>query len=91
MQRLDQARHEAGFPFPVNSGFRCPIYNTRVSSTGPDGPHTTGKAADIGLSYTGARKAITLLTELFPGIGVHQKGEARFIHVDTLSPRIWTY
>lgn len=49
--RLDDLREHAGFPFRVHSGFRCPTYNNQVSSTGLDGPHPTGWAADIG-TYT---------------------------------------
>jgi uncharacterized protein YcbK (DUF882 family) len=44
---LDTLRERAGFPFIVDSGFRCPDYNDKVSSTGRDGPHTTGWAVDI--------------------------------------------
>jgi len=91
LKKLDGARHTAGFPFPINSGYRCPEHNNAVSGTGLDGPHTTGKAADLGLSYNGARKALTILSETFSGIGLKQKGDSRFIHVDDLEPRIWTY
>jgi len=91
MQRLDEARHQLGFPFPITSGYRCPKHNAAVSSTGLKGPHTTGRAADIALSYTGARKALTLLSQNFTGIGIQQRGEGRFIHVDLLQPRLWSY
>lgn len=91
LRKLDVLRHTVGFPIPINSGFRCPDYNDQVSQSGRSGPHTTGRAADLALSFTGARKALTTISELFPGVGLNQKGESRFVHVDTLKPRIWTY
>lgn len=91
LKKLDVLRHTMGFPIHVTSGYRCPDYNEQVSSTGRTGPHTSGKAADLALSYSGARKALTTISELFDGVGLNQKGESRFVHVDTLEPRIWTY
>lgn len=86
---------------PVTSGYRSPEYNAKVSSTGADGPHTTGLAVDLQcsgqLAYLVVKCAIALK---FSGIGVSQKGphEKRFIHLDLLphgpnSPRpwLWTY
>ena len=40
---LDDLRERCGFPFRVTSGYRCPAHNQQVSTTGPDGPHTTGR------------------------------------------------
>ena len=37
-------------PLKLSSSYRCPVHNQNVSSTGPDGPHTTGKAIDISCS-----------------------------------------
>jgi uncharacterized protein YcbK (DUF882 family) len=96
---LDELRHRCGFPLPITSGYRCPVHNQKVSSTGPNGPHTTGKAADIGVSrhraYDVLRHALVLG---FTGIGVQQKGEARYLHLDTLTepqaaprPTVWSY
>jgi uncharacterized protein YcbK (DUF882 family) len=96
---LDELRHRCGFPLPITSGYRCPVHNQKVSSTGPNGPHTTGKAADIGVSrhraYDVLRHAIALG---FTGIGVQQKGETRYLHLDTLAepqaaprPTVWSY
>jgi uncharacterized protein YcbK (DUF882 family) len=96
---LDELRHRCGFPLPITSGYRCPTHNQKVSSTGPNGPHTTGKAADIGVSrhraYDVLRHAIALG---FTGIGVQQKGEVRYLHLDTLTepqaaprPTVWSY
>ena len=82
-------------PFIITSGYRTPAHNNAVSTTGFNGPHTTGKAADI---VVDARQAYILMKEAlkmkcFRGIGVG-KG---FIHLDTLlpiekpRPRLWGY
>ena len=93
VKKLDQIREDLDFPLIISSGFRCPDHNDNVSSTGRDGPHTTGKAADVKLSYETARKFLSEATHWFNGIGVNQKGEpgTRFIHVDSLGDRVWSY
>ena len=96
--RLQDLRDVFNAPIRISSGFRCPDHNDRVSSTGRDGPHTTGKAADILVSGRDARDLVALADE-FTGIGISQKGDhaSRFIHLDTLTapdaprPWIWSY
>lgn len=87
-------------PIQINSGFRCPEHNNAVSSTGLDGPHTTGKAADTGVIVgKAAYKLLGLALEMeFTGLGLKQKGPiaGRFIHLDILPPSetrpwVWTY
>lgn len=96
--RLDRLRALCGFPIILSSAYRCPEYNNEVSSTGLDGPHTTGKAVDILVSGHKAHKVLQIAAELgFQGIGVSQKGDhgSRFIHLDMLSddlrPWVWSY
>jgi uncharacterized protein YcbK (DUF882 family) len=93
VEKLDAAREYLSLPFVITSGYRCAAHNDAVSDSGTTGPHTTGKAADIALSYQDARKALPTLSLRFGGIGLQQKGprDSRFIHVDDLAPRIWTY
>ena len=91
LHKLDGARDLLDIPFVITSGYRCPAHNSAVSSTGETGPHTTGKAADIALSGKNARDALVMLAHVFNGIGLNQKGAGRFIHVDLLNRRIWTY
>ena len=61
------------------------------------GPHTTGKAADINVNRTDAFELLRAAFELnFLGIGIKQKGDGRFIHLDTIldastRPTIWSY
>jgi len=87
-------------PIVISSGFRCPDHNARVSKTGRDGPHTTGKAADIGVAGEPAFYLLSLaITRGAQGVGPKQHGpwDGRFIHIDMLAdgdhprPRLWTY
>ena len=95
LARLDDLRDRCGFPLIVNSGYRCPDWNEKVSSTGRDGPHTTGKAADLAVDRARARTVIAVASQMgFAGLGVQQKGAGRFIHIDDV-PRetatVWSY
>ncbi len=92
MALLMQMRTDLQFPFIVNSGYRCPAYNDEISSTGLDGPHTKG-AADLKASFERAYKLNSMAGELELGIGLKQTGDVagRFIHVDNLGARLWTY
>lgn len=98
MDKLQAIRTAVGQPMKVNSGFRCPDYNAKVSSTGTAGPHTTGCAADISASGPLALKIVHLALMVgMTGIGVAQKGDhaKRFIHLDDSNihrrPWIWSY
>lgn len=102
LKKLDRMREMLGFPLIITSGYRCPQYNNRVSSTGLNGPHTTGHAADISVF---GYKAFNLLRYAginpeFTGIGLKQHGDhaTRFVHLDDLEshdnrfrPTTWTY
>lgn len=99
MRKLVALRRAFGVPLPLASAYRCPEHNARVSSTGPDGPHTTGRAVDPRVSGETAYRLVELaLARGFTGIGIHQRGpmSSRFIHLDDLGaphprPRIWSY
>lgn len=98
VQMLDALREKLAMPLTITSGYRCPKHNVNVSKTGPTGPHTTGKAADVSCSHEKAWLVVRAATELgFTGIGVAQKGTSRFIHLDILEapafprPNVWTY
>jgi zinc D-Ala-D-Ala carboxypeptidase len=93
MIRLQELRSFYGKPIRISSGYRCPEHNQSVSTTGPNGPHTTGKAVDIAVQ---GEDALTLLQCAFvlgwSRIGINQKGTGRFIHLDRLPGKaIWTY
>lgn len=96
LRGLDDLRGKCGFPFIITSGYRTPEYNSKISTTGRTGPHTTGKAADIATRGNDARIVLANALEMgcFTGIGLNQKGDGRFIHLDTIErnePLIWTY
>lgn len=95
MQLVVEVREELGFPFRLNSAFRCPDHNKNVSSTGRFGPHTTGKALDI--SAIGSESKLRLV-EAFQKRGFRRFGIAKnFVHIDFLKKEdgfpegIWSY
>ena len=95
MAKVQKLRDELGFTLPVTSAARCPLHNAAVSATGRTGPHTTGRAIDIGVR--GDRAVMLIKAALnagFTGIGISQKGASRFIHLDDLAegrPNVWSY
>ena len=97
MQLIEVLRIIYGKPLVVTSAYRCPEHNKAVSSTGLEGPHTTGKAIDIKISRADATQFLKFAINLgITGIGVNQKGKdsGRFLHLDTLEenrPTIWSY
>ena len=102
MNKLVGMRFLADFPFPLSSAFRCPAHNDVVSSSGLDGPHTTGRTVDIRVYGPRALRVLELAAMAgMTGIGVQQNGphSSRFIHLDDLldgetsgpRPWVWTY
>lgn len=99
VDKLDELRERAGVPLPVNSGYRCPIYNDMVSATGDSGPHTTGHAADLKVDRGNAYAVLKMALLMgFTGVGVAQKGLTRYLHLDDLAgapgqprPTLWSY
>lgn len=99
MDKIERVRVRFGKPMHVTGPARCPKYNNQVSTTGLDGPHTTGRALDIGVRGEDALKLILIaVSEGITGIGVSQKGDSRFIHLDDIPndakhprPYIWSY
>ena len=96
MDKIQKLRELVGLPLPVTSAARCPKHNSRVSKTGLQGPHTTGRAIDLQVDRENAYKVLKTALEMgcFTGIGIQQKGTGRFIHLDDLKdgrPTIWSY
>jgi zinc D-Ala-D-Ala carboxypeptidase len=99
LERLELLRKRYGKPMVLTSAYRCPSYNVVVSSSGPKGPHTTGRAIDVRVRGAEAYVLLVLALECgFTGIGVAQKGASRFLHLDDLPPavgrprpRVWSY
>lgn len=99
MYKLIGLRTELGFPFPMNSLYRCPDHNDsiyialgRTPGTHLEGPHTKG-AGDIAIFRERMCALVNLATTRQLGIGIKQHGplEKRLIHIDNLGFRIWTY
>lgn len=107
MEKMEKLRLHYGRPMAASSGTRCSVHNQKVSTTGPNGPHTTGHALDIGIYGVDALELVEKAFDIgvgpgkaFTGIGINQKGpvDGRFIHFDDLTaaeakvrPHIWTY
>ena len=95
MAVIDEIRHQCGFPFKVNSGFRCGPYNNSMAKTGLEGPHTTGRAIDIRAPGAGMRY---IIMETAQQHGLQRFGIGpSFIHLDNLHTMdrfptgIWPY
>lgn len=98
MARLQRLRTAFGKPMVITSGYRDrshPVERNKATS----GTHTLGRAVDIAVLGQDALRLVVLAVEHgFTGIGVQQKGGARFIHLDDVSPggkfirpTIWSY
>lgn len=98
LYKLDSLRAIVNFPLQVTSGYRCPDHPIEARKQTP-GTHSTGKAVDIGVSREKAHKVLYVALEMgFTGIGVQQKGNNRFIHLDVCTdedgfsrPTVWSY
>ena len=99
IDKLNNLREAYGKPMTISSGYRDATHPIEAKKKGKGGSHTTGQAADIFISRGEAFKLLSLAFNLgFTGIGVNQKGGARFLHLDTLEnspvrprPTIWSY
>lgn len=96
MDRLQRLRTMFGRPMIINSGYRSPAYNDKVSTTGLHGPHTTGRAVDVKVLDSSTRfLLVTLAIECgFTGIGIAKT----FVHLDDIinnpkipRPMLWLY
>jgi len=104
MKILQNIREDMKRPLKISSGVRCANHNSKVSSTGSDGPHvprTNGTAAsDILIAGADALRLIDIARKHgISGVGISQRGNhaKRFIHLDTISdnhhprPTMWSY
>lgn len=80
IKKLNEARHLAGIPFIINSGYRTQEYNDSLDNSKPDSSHIKGLAVDIAVGNSRHRFIIlkALIEVGFTRIGIG-KG---FIHVD---------
>ena len=82
LELLTKIRVECDFPFAISSGYRSPEHPIEQRKERL-GAHTTGKAVDI---LCGGEKALEIISVALANgvsrIGVQQKGQNRFIHLD---------
>jgi|TARA_R110000744_G_C19256679_1_gene550895 zinc D-Ala-D-Ala carboxypeptidase len=93
---VQKIRTEVGYPLVVSSGYRCSEHPVEKSKTKPGtGTHCRGVAADLAVSHQQAKEVLVVALQMdVGGVGVHQKGDGRFIHIDVDIDRrslIWTY
>ena len=104
MDILQGIREDMNRPLKISSAVRCANHNTKVSSTGKNGPHVPRKegtmASDILISGADALRLVDIARKHgISGVGISQRGPhaKRFIHIDTLSddkhprPTMWSY
>ena len=104
MTILQNIRDDMNRPLRVSSAVRCAKHNSKVSSTGKDGPHVPRKngtaASDILIAGADALRLIDIARKHgVSGVGISQRGthSKRFIHLDTISdshhprPTMWSY
>lgn len=96
LELLNHLRVNCGFALPVSSGYRCPNHPIEAAKGTTTGAHCSGKAVDIAISGARAHKLVKVALALgIPRIGVAQRGNNRFIHLDydgsLPTPRIWSY
>ncbi len=98
MWRLQDLREAYGKPMRITSGYRCPEHPIEARKSKP-GAHTTGRAVDVGVARGDAYALMRLAMRMgFTGVGVQQKGDGRFVHLDDLTskegwprPTVWSY
>ena len=104
MDKLQLLRSKLESPLTITSGYRDvthPIEAAKIKGGKPGGAHTTGKAVDIACDRELAYDVLSLALSLnFTGVGIKQKGDGRFLHLDTITsednfhvprPTIWSY
>ena len=93
LEKLDYARHNAGIPFKINSGYRTAYHNDKVLGARIGSSHKKGIAADIG--YNGSRDRFIIVKSLME-VGITRIGIGKsFIHCDVDNKKdqdvIWLY
>lgn len=82
MEKLQELRILYGKPMKISSGFRDVTHPVEAKKS-KGGYHTLGIACDVACGSVEAYEIIRLAMQVgFKGIGVNQKGEGRFIHLD---------
>tara|TARA_R100001510_G_C7630864_1_gene189732 strand:+ start:195 stop:581 length:387 start_codon:yes stop_codon:yes gene_type:complete len=94
LEKLDYARHNAGIPFKINSGYRTKAWNSKVGGrVGSSHTGDVGRAADI--AYNGSRDRYIIVKSLME-VGITRIGIGKsFVHCDVDKQKdqevIWLY
>lgn len=102
MLMADGLREAFGKSMIVTSGYRDPSHPEEVRKREdrarrglppPLSTHSEGIAMDVAVRGADAVRLLELALSMgFRGIGVQQKGDTRFLHLDTRKePAIWSY
>lgn len=103
MDALQRLRDNYGKGMVITSGYRDPehsIEKAKVEKGAKNGgAHVWGKAVDVAIRGEDALKLVVLAYDCgFTGIGISQRGDSRFVHIDTMEPldnaprpHIWSY
>lgn len=91
MNALQNVRDMCGFPFHINSGFRCAAHNKAIGGA-PDSMHLLGRAADIGITDSMLRfhvMQMALRSMAIRGVGVAKT----YLHLDDRDGALamWVY
>lgn len=98
MDRLQALRTEFGKPMIIASGYRGRNHPDEINKPRP-GTHSLGCAVDVRIRGEDALTLVALAVKHgFTGVGISQKGNLRFIHLDDAPsqpwrprPHIWSY
>lgn len=92
MKKIESARVLTGFPWIVNSAYRCTAYDAEI---GGEGNHPTGMAMDI--HFDNSSQLYELIFSL-RGVGITRFGisfKGKFLHADMVVSNptrvIWGY
>lgn len=69
--KLDQARHIAGIPFVITSGFRTPEKNQSIIGAVPNSAHLKGLAVDLRVENT---HEVALICDAAKAVGITRRG-----------------
>lgn len=98
MARLQRLRDAYGKPMQLTSAYRCARHPSEAKKAAP-GEHFDGRAVDVRCRGGDALTLLRLALPLgFNRVGIHQKGDARFLHLGLAPvggrlpcPAIWSY
>lgn len=93
LEKLDYARHNAGVPFQINSGYRSKRWNDKILQARIGSSHKKGLAVDI--HCIGSRNRALIIKSLME-VGITRIGVGKtFIHcdVDNIKDQnvVWLY